>query len=143
MTHHIIHTTTNIAGKAFIIKLGKKHIGKTDSNSTKCLYTTHWSALTQDNFKIMDIYTYTHELGEGDNFTVCSSLHCPFSTQETNIPSYSSPMKPKYNLKFHLQINQNLTESDTVYSKIKKSPFKYNSTIKVLSKQKFPEQTLF
>lgn len=57
----------------------------------------HLSALTQENLKVMDICTYTHEHGGGDNFTVCRSLHCPFSTQETNIPSYSLPMKPKYN----------------------------------------------
>lgn len=100
MTHHMIHTSIKIAGKAFIIKLEENHIiiiGKTDSNSTKYLYTTHTqyihcSALTQHK-KILKswIYTYTH-------------------------------MKPKYKLKLHLQINQNFT-GGAVYNKIKKKSF--------------------
>jgi hypothetical protein len=62
---------------------------------------------------------------------VISSLGSLFYTVHflnmKNIPSYSPPppppMKPKYNLKLHLQINQNFTGGGIAYSKIKKKSF--------------------
>jgi hypothetical protein len=80
----MIHTSTKIAGKAFIIKLEENIIIRKTDDSTKYLYYTHC--------------TYTHEHMEGGNFTVCSGLHCPFSTQETHsilFTSHETQIKPQ------------------------------------------------